>query len=221
MRRCLLFLLLGGLHCFGQNIQTVFEVDSLGAQTNRPITFGRIFVKGEITAGNCPQVLVGGTAPTQWQADVKNWWDDGSVKFSVISYVKTLASGGSHAITYTSGAACNSGGAFANGMTQAQMLAFNSGGSGWGAELNVNAIPNSFFSTGFENGTIQDYCAPGTFNAGAQEFCSGNNGGNVEITGVGSTTVVASPTHAGTKALKLQVSTPNTPTSGVRMFRWL
>lgn len=77
------------------------------------------------------------------------------------------------------------------------------------------------FTNGFEEGTIAGWCYPGTFNAGPPEFCSGNNGGNAEISGVGTTTIETSVVHSGTKSLKLQISTPNTPTSGVRMFRWL
>src|SRR6185295_6363253 len=37
---------------------TIYEVDGL-TQANRPITFGRVFIKGEIA--QCPQPVVGGT----------------------------------------------------------------------------------------------------------------------------------------------------------------
>jgi len=54
------------------------------AVTNYPFQFGRPFVQGEIP--HYPQVLVNGTSiPTQ--ADIKNKYPDGSIKFAVISII--------------------------------------------------------------------------------------------------------------------------------------
>lgn len=55
-----------------------------GTQTNYPMQFGRVFRQGRIP--NVPQVLLDGSAIAS-QADVKNRWPDGSVKFAVISVV--------------------------------------------------------------------------------------------------------------------------------------
>jgi hypothetical protein len=55
-----------------------------GSATNYPYQFGRVFKQGVIA--NSPQVLIDGVAQTT-QADVKNRWPDGSVKFAVISLV--------------------------------------------------------------------------------------------------------------------------------------
>jgi hypothetical protein len=55
-----------------------------GTATNYPYQFGRVFKQGVIA--NYPQVLIDGVAQTT-QADVKNRWPDGSVKFAVLSLV--------------------------------------------------------------------------------------------------------------------------------------
>lgn len=54
------------------------------AQTNYPLRFARLFVKGEIP--NFPQVVINGTAANT-QADVKQRWPDKSVKHAIISVV--------------------------------------------------------------------------------------------------------------------------------------
>jgi hypothetical protein len=55
-----------------------------GTATSYPYQFGRVFKQGVIA--NYPQVLIDGVAQTT-QADVKNRWPDGSVKFAVLSLV--------------------------------------------------------------------------------------------------------------------------------------
>jgi len=85
--------------------------------------------------------------------------------------------------------------------------------------VNSASRETPIWSTGFESGSIVDYCLPET--ALSNGRCSGDNGGNQENTGIGSTTVVSSPVHSGAKALQMSITTPNSPTSGVRMFRWL
>src|SRR3954449_10837654 len=52
------------------------------AQINSPLQFGRPFIQGKIP--NYPQVKIGGT-PVPTQADVKNRYPDGSVKYAVIA----------------------------------------------------------------------------------------------------------------------------------------
>src|SRR5579864_3768097 len=62
---------------------TITVKNSSGAsQRNYPLQFGRPFMPGEIA--QYPQVLVD-SVPVLTQADVKNRYPDGSVKFSVIS----------------------------------------------------------------------------------------------------------------------------------------
>jgi len=65
--------------------------------TNYPYQFGRRFSQGDIT--NYPQVLIDGAAQTT-QADVKNRWPDGSVKFAVISVVVPALSMTSKTLTF-------------------------------------------------------------------------------------------------------------------------
>ncbi|MGV8142086.1 MAG: LamG domain-containing protein [Candidatus Pacearchaeota archaeon] len=67
------------------NTMTIKNDDS-SSFTNHPLQFGRAFILGEIAAGNKPQVLLDGVAVTT-QVDSKNYYDDGSLKFAVISIV--------------------------------------------------------------------------------------------------------------------------------------
>ncbi len=55
-----------------------------GGLRNYPLQFGRPFLQGAIA--NFPRVLIDGV-PTETQADVKNRYPDGSVKFAVIAVV--------------------------------------------------------------------------------------------------------------------------------------
>ncbi len=85
------------------------------AQTGYPLQFGRPFLPGAIP--DQPQALLNGVAqPTQ--ADVKNRWPDGSVKFAVIAVVvPTLPAGGSLSLTFRDQRAVSAP------LTTAQMLA--------------------------------------------------------------------------------------------------
>ena len=55
-----------------------------GGLRNYPLQFGRPFLRGAI--GNFPRVLIDGV-PIETQADIKNRYPDGSVKFAVIALV--------------------------------------------------------------------------------------------------------------------------------------
>ena len=102
---------------------TVYEVDGL-TQTNRPITFGRPFMEGEIA--NCPEPLVAGEPSLSWQADVKNRWPDGSVKFAVISLIDTISAKHSITISFRSSTSCNNKG-YITTSSSPSFSAFNSG----------------------------------------------------------------------------------------------
>ena len=112
---------------------TIFEVDGL-TQSDRPITFGRIFRENEIAG--CPQPVIGGNPVSSYQADVKNRWADGSVKFAAISFVQTLPANSSTQVTFQSTASCNNTGY----LTQGQMSNFNHGN--WDTQI-VVAAPGS------------------------------------------------------------------------------
>jgi hypothetical protein len=67
-------------------------------RTNYPLQFGRPFVPGEIP--NYPQVKINGL-PTRTQADVKNRWPDGSVKYAVMAtMIPMMAVNASIALTF-------------------------------------------------------------------------------------------------------------------------
>ncbi len=118
---------------FGQaDTVTIHEVDRI-SQTNRPITHGRVFKRGEIS--NCPRPYVAGAAlpAANYQSDVKSRWDDGSVKFAVVSYQKLggLTAGGSVTVTFRNDTSCNNTGY----LDAAAMSNFD--GSAWGAQIVV------------------------------------------------------------------------------------
>lgn len=95
---------------------TVTITDKTGSGlTNYPLQFGRPFIQGEIP--NYPQVLIDGT-PALTQADVKNRYPDGSVKFAIISVViPSVAASGSVTLTFRDQASGNN-----TPLTAAQML---------------------------------------------------------------------------------------------------
>jgi hypothetical protein len=76
-----------------------------GTATNYPYQFGRIFKQGAIV--DYPQVLLDGNAITT-QADVKNRWPDGSVKFAVISVILPFIGTITKTITFQNQATNNS-----------------------------------------------------------------------------------------------------------------
>ena len=83
--------------------------------TNYPFQFGRPFIAGSIP--NQPQVLINGTAVVT-QADVKNRYPDGSIKFAVIAVmIPTIPTTGSLTLTFRNQTLGNN-----TPLTQAQML---------------------------------------------------------------------------------------------------
>lgn len=62
----------------------IFTNKSNNNITNYPLQFGRVFVKGEIL--NYPQISINGSLIST-QADVKNRYDDGSVKFAILATI--------------------------------------------------------------------------------------------------------------------------------------
>lgn len=111
------------------NSRVVYEVDST-IQTNRNIGRGYAFKQGDIASGSCPRPVIDGTpiAGGSWQADIKNAWADGSVKFAIVNFTQTLTSAQHPTLTFQAGT-CNNSGA----LTQAQMAAFNS--SNWDFQI--------------------------------------------------------------------------------------
>jgi hypothetical protein len=82
------------------------------------VQIGRPFVQGEIT--NFPQAVVSGSGLLT-QADVKNRYPDGSVKFAVISFLlPSLPANGSVTVNFVNQTTGNN-----TALTQSQMLASN------------------------------------------------------------------------------------------------
>lgn len=116
------------------NSLTVYEGDAV-IQSGRVVKFGRVFKQGEIA--NYPQPAVTGQSVTTWQADVKNRWSDGSVRFAIVGYVlPTMAANGSYTTTFSNSAnTCSSctGGTPSGFLNQAGMVGFN--GGNWNAQI--------------------------------------------------------------------------------------
>lgn len=108
--------------CFGAASRIITDHSGV-TQTNQPYTYGQVFDEGEIAT--CPKPKLDGVAATTWQADVRNRWEDGSVRFAIISVNATVNANSSVTVTYQANASCNNTGY----LTQAQMLAFDSSGS--------------------------------------------------------------------------------------------
>jgi hypothetical protein len=77
----------------------------IGTATNYPYQFGRVFKQGVIA--NYPQVLIDGVAQTT-QADVKNRWPDGSVKFAILSLIVPSLSTSAKTFTFQNQVTVNS-----------------------------------------------------------------------------------------------------------------
>jgi hypothetical protein len=101
----------------------------------------RWFAKGEI--GGYPQPFVANVAAAEWQADVKNRWADGSVRYALVHFTSAIAASGSITVDFRNSAdACHLGNQAtceAAGLNGAGMLAF--GGGTWDAEMRVSADP--------------------------------------------------------------------------------
>jgi len=83
---------------------------------NYPIQLGHVFRQGEIL--HCPLAFLNG-APVFTQANVKNRWGDGTVKFAVLSFIiPTLTSGQSVTVNFGDQLDCNT----TNSLSAAQML---------------------------------------------------------------------------------------------------
>jgi hypothetical protein len=94
-----------------RNVLTLFSTSG-STQTSRAVSIPRPFVQGEIAG--YPQPLVDGTLITgsNWQADVKNRWPDGSVKFAIVSLnVPSLKVAGNR-VTFQNAASGNNTGQF-------------------------------------------------------------------------------------------------------------
>ena len=97
-------------------VNTLSLTNRSGAvQRDYPFQLGRPFLRGAIA--NFPQVMING-APTPTQADVKNRWPDGSVKFAVIAVViPSLSPGKALTLTFANQPNGNN-----QPLTQAEML---------------------------------------------------------------------------------------------------
>ncbi|WP_448547386.1 InlB B-repeat-containing protein [Thalassotalea fusca] len=101
---------------FDKESNTILITEPLGeTRINHPIQIGRPFIKGEIA--NFPVAVIDGIAiPTQ--SNVKQRYDDGSVKHAIISFViDNLPAYSSLAITFENQATMNE-----TGMTKEEML---------------------------------------------------------------------------------------------------
>lgn len=74
--------------------------------------------------------------------------------------------------------------------------------------------PSTLWSAGMETGDLSEWFAPST-------GPTGNNGGDIENSGTASAVASTDVAHTGNFSGKLTITTPSTPDSGARLFRWL
>jgi len=75
-----------------------FTLTSPVAQTQAPFTLGYTFCQGDIPSGSSVAADV-----TEFQADVKNRWPDGSVKFAILSGLANLSANTAKTVTLSAG----------------------------------------------------------------------------------------------------------------------
>ena len=98
-----------------------FSNASGSQQSNVPVQFGRVFLRGEIP--NFPQVIVDSN-PVSTQANVESRWPDGSVKHAILSFILSNSpSGSSSSFTFQNQPNCNCG--TGTHLTKAAMLGAN------------------------------------------------------------------------------------------------
>lgn len=79
---------------------------SSASSGNQPWTFGQAFRQGDVPAG---QFITAVSGAASSQADVRNHWSDGSVKYAVLSGVSNFVSGAASVVVGTTGTAPPSG----------------------------------------------------------------------------------------------------------------
>ena len=121
------------------NAVTISTTDEVSASQVHRVP--RWFAQGEIAG--YPQPFVSNVAAASWQADVKNRWADGSVRYAIIHFPAAIAANGNIVVDFrNSSNACHLGNQAtcdAAGLNGAGMLAF--GGGTWDAEMRVTADP--------------------------------------------------------------------------------
>jgi len=78
---------------------------------------------------------------------------------------------------------------------------------------NPGAGAGALWTAGMEKGDLSEWFFPET-------GPTGNFGGDIENSGIATAEASTDFAHTGKYSAKLTITTPNTPTSGVRLFRW-
>lgn len=131
-------LLLFAIPLVAVNSNYIIAYSNTGStQTARVLSIPRIFTKGEIA--HYPQPRISGTPLTTWQADVKNHWSDGTVKFAIISFPADVLVAGT-TVDFVDNVASSSSG---SGLTEAQMLTFNSSNWNIGVDYTYSATTHT------------------------------------------------------------------------------
>ena len=82
-----------------------------------------------------------------------------------------------------------------------------------GQPQTTNPGEGTLWTAGMEKGDLSEWFFPET-------GPDGNFGGDIENSGIATAEASTDFAHTGTYSAKLTITTPNTPTSGVRLFRW-
>lgn len=106
--RLLVLILLSAAPCFaGVDIVNV----TASIITNQPVSYGQVFVDGDISNCVIPYFDGAAAAVSTYQTDVKNRYPDGSLRFAIVSYIiPAIASQATIHVRYDSTIECNNTG---------------------------------------------------------------------------------------------------------------
>lgn len=130
--------------------------NSGGDQTNRKISYGWQFKKGEFPAGTYPKPYIAGTAADDWQSNPKTYYDDGSIQFVRMAInIPSITNGQTLVIDHRSSSdACYVGGTGQGDLTACEALALNKAGmtgftglSTWDFLMNLTPRPQGSANT--------------------------------------------------------------------------
>jgi uncharacterized protein (TIGR03437 family) len=108
---------------------TIYDISGTG-QANRPFSTLRVFAAGEFPTGTYPQARINGSELLTTQADVKNTWPDGSIKFCIVSFVvDNVPSNGNITVDFVQQSVSNT----SSYLSQSDMLNF--AGGAWDAQI--------------------------------------------------------------------------------------
>lgn len=127
---------------------TTFNLKSVPGGTNLPFTLGHPFRRGDVPSGS----FLTATGVNGFQADVKNTWSDGSVKFAILSGIATLLPNSPLQVTLKSTSTPPSGAAPTLAALRAALTSGSVAFTGFGTIDVPTVIAGAPFRTNYNSG---------------------------------------------------------------------